>query len=79
MERTAAEWFAEARRWYIEEHQGCPRCQARHCVFRSQWGQRVEYHCTACDFSTAHDGQTSRFCVGSPGSHPGIRLSFGIS
>ena len=61
MERTAAEWFAEARRWYIEEHQGCPRCQTRHCVFRSQWGPRTEYHCTACDFSTAHDGHTSRY------------------
>jgi len=62
-DRTPAEWFAEARRWFLEEHQGCPRCRARHCVFRSLWGTRVEYHCTECDFSTAQDGQTGRCCV----------------
>jgi hypothetical protein len=54
-QRLAQKWFAEARRWYVEEHQGCPRCQGRHCVFRARWGSRVEYHCTACDFSAAHD------------------------
>ena len=59
-ERSASEWFAEAKRWHVEEHQGCPRCRERHCVFRSQWGARVEYQCTECDFSAAHDFQTGR-------------------
>jgi hypothetical protein len=54
-QRVAQKWFVEALRWYIEEHQGCPRCRGHHCVFRAQWGNRTEYHCTACDFSAAHD------------------------
>jgi hypothetical protein len=62
-ERSPADWFADARRWYLEEHQGCPHCHGRHCVFRSQWGARVEYHCTECDFSAAHDAATSRYCA----------------
>jgi hypothetical protein len=56
--RTASEWFAEATRWHVQGHQGCPRCHAQHCVFRSEHGARVEFHCTACDFSVCHDGQT---------------------
>src|SRR5262245_56595513 len=57
-ERSAEEWFAEARRWYVEKHQGCPHCHTRHCVIRSQWAARIEYHCTECDFSTGQDGDT---------------------
>ncbi len=64
--RTADEWFAEALRWYSEEHQGCPCCQVRHCVFRSQWGARVEFYCTSCDFSTARDGVSHR-CIAERG------------
>jgi hypothetical protein len=59
-ERTPEEWFAEAVRWYLEGHQGCPCCQGRHCVFQSQWGDRIEYHCTACDFSAARDNALNR-------------------
>jgi hypothetical protein len=51
----ARQWFIKAIRWYVEEHQGCPRCRGRHCVFRATWGSRIEYHCTECDFSAAHD------------------------
>jgi hypothetical protein len=61
-ERTPSDWYQEAVRAYAEGHQGCPNCEAQHCVFRSQWGQRVEYYCSACDFSTCHDGQTGQ-CV----------------
>jgi hypothetical protein len=57
-ERTAGEWFAEALRWYLERHQGCACCQRQHCVFRSEWGRRIEFHCTECDFSTSCDGLT---------------------
>jgi hypothetical protein len=58
--RTADEWFAEALHWYVEGHQGCPCCQTQHCVFRSQWGARVEFYCTTCDFSAARDGLSKR-------------------
>ncbi len=59
-ERTAAEWFALAHRAYIESHQGCARCAAQHCVFRSRWNRRIEYHCTACDFSASNDELTGQ-------------------
>jgi hypothetical protein len=62
-EWTADQWFAEASRWYVEGHQGCASCHGRHCVFRSEWGSRVEYHCTACDFSACHDAQTGQSFV----------------
>jgi hypothetical protein len=60
VEQTTVEWFAAAERWYRDEHQGCPCCGGRHCVFRSEWGARVEYYCTACDFPACHDRQTGR-------------------
>jgi hypothetical protein len=60
-ERTAAEWFEIAARWYLEWHQGCPHCKKQHCVFRSDLGHRIEYYCYACDFSACHDGPTGRF------------------
>jgi hypothetical protein len=60
-ERTAVEWFEDAARWYIEGHQGCVSCGGQHCVFRSEWGARVEYYCSACDFSVCHDRQTGRY------------------
>src|SRR5690242_8112737 len=74
-QRVAQKWFVDAIRWYVEEHQGCPRCQDRHCVFRARWGSRVEYHCTACDFSVAHDEATGACTVsdGEP-SPPGLSL-----
>jgi hypothetical protein len=58
--RTPDEWFAEAVRWYLEGHQGCPSCRQSHCVFRSRWGTRVEYYCTTCDFSVAQDAASKR-------------------
>ncbi len=59
--RTPAEWFAEATRWYAQEHQGCASCRGRHCVFRSGERTRVEYYCTACDFSACHDGESGLY------------------
>jgi hypothetical protein len=60
-DRTPAEWFHAAVRSYDEEHQGCAHCRNRHCVFRSRWGDRIEYYCSACDFSTSHDRAADRF------------------
>ncbi|HVS38067.1 MAG TPA: hypothetical protein VMS17_21075 [Gemmataceae bacterium] len=58
---TPKQWFEAAEHCQLYEHQGCPCCHGRHCVFRSDWGGRVEYYCTACDFSASHDRQTGRF------------------
>ena len=60
-ELTPLEWYEAAQSWHVTEHQGCPCCCARHCVFRSEWGERIEYYCTACDFSASHDRQTRRY------------------
>ena len=75
-ERKPVEWFLAATRWYVQGHQGCPSCQAQHCVFRSEHGPRVEFYCTACDFSACHDVQTgSYFAVMGEGRHgPGALL-----
>jgi hypothetical protein len=59
-EPTTEEWYEAAEFWHIQHHQGCPCCRGRHCVFRSEWGDRVEYYCTACDFSASRDGRTGR-------------------
>jgi hypothetical protein len=64
-EWTASQWFTAAVRCFLEEHQGCPCCRQRHCVFRSQWGTRTEYHCTACDFSASHDSRNG-ICWAAP-------------
>jgi hypothetical protein len=59
--RTPSEWFQLTTRWYVEGHQGCICCGSQHCVFRSEWGQRVEYYCSVCDFSTCHDLKTGHY------------------
>jgi hypothetical protein len=65
-ERTPAEWFYAAARCYLEQHQGCAACGGQHCVFRSRWGSRTEYYCSACDFSACHDADSGR-CFASEG------------
>ncbi len=66
-DRTPREWFEAAERCRLQEHQGCPCCGGRHCVFRSEWGGRVEYYCTACDFSASHDPHTGRYFAAADG------------
>jgi hypothetical protein len=58
---TPSDWFEAAECCHLHEHQGCPCCRGRHCVFRSEWDGRVEYYCTACDFSASHDPRTDRY------------------
>jgi len=60
-DRTPSEWFQRAMTAYLEDHQGCACCGGRHCVFRSAWGQRIEYYCSVCDFSTCHDYRTGQY------------------
>jgi hypothetical protein len=62
-QRVAQKWFMAAIHWYIEKHQGCPRCRGRHCVFRARWGSRTEYRCTACDFSAAFDESSGLYAA----------------
>lgn len=54
-ERSPADWFEDAVRAYIEGHQACPWCECKHCVFRTEWDGRIEYLCSACDFSVCVD------------------------
>jgi hypothetical protein len=74
--RTPGELFQSAARWYVQGHQGCVCCRGQHCVFRSDWGQRVEYYCSACDFSTCHDLRTGKYyaAVGDGHALPGVFL-----
>ena len=60
-ERTASEWFRAAMESYVAEHQGCPCCKGRHCVFRSFWGKRIEYFCSTCEFSVCLDGLNGQY------------------
>ncbi len=57
-EWTAADWFRAAMDCYVVDHQGCPCCREQHCVFRTLWSRRVEYYCSACEFSVCLDGVT---------------------
>jgi glutathionyl-hydroquinone reductase len=68
-DRPPAAWFAEAARWYIDAHQGCPWCHDRQCVFRLERGSRIEYYCSTCDFSACFDGDSGRhyFAAGETG------------
>ena len=74
--RTPGNWFQSAARWYVEGHQGCVSCQGQHCVFRSQCTQRIEYYCSACDFSTCHVLRSGTYyaIVGDGTGLPGIVL-----
>jgi hypothetical protein len=59
--RSADEWFAEAARCYVEGHQACPCRGVKHCVFRTERNQRVEFYCSTCEFSACHEPTTRRY------------------
>jgi hypothetical protein len=69
--RAPREWFQYAAAWYVEGHQGCVACGEQHCVFRSEWAQRIEYYCSVCDFSTCYDLKTG-FYYASAGDGQGV-------
>jgi hypothetical protein len=63
-ERTSSEWFAEAERCYIEQHQGCAWCGGSHRVFQVRRGNCVEYACNGCDFRVSHNKEAKEYlCV----------------
>jgi len=60
------DWYAQAERAYVEQHQGCPSCGGQHCVFRSVWDHRIEYYCSLCDFAVCRN-QATGVCMATPG------------
>jgi hypothetical protein len=69
LEEEPLDWFVEATNWYVEKHQGCPWCGGANCVYRSQRGSVIEYHCGDCDFLTCQDQESGR-CYMRPGRSP---------
>jgi hypothetical protein len=58
--RNAADWFAEAKRCYIEEHQGCPWCGGPHRVTHVESPERTAFACQRCDFQVVQDHRTGQ-------------------
>jgi hypothetical protein len=75
-ERSAGDWFEAAERCYVQHHQGCARCGRQHCVLRSKWGPRTEYHCADCDFSVSRDAESGACMMAAGDRHglPGVAL-----
>jgi hypothetical protein len=63
LERTAAEWFEEACRCYLEGHQACAWCRRSHQVYRDETPRGVEFHCYHCDFHVSHDADLDRYAL----------------
>ena len=61
IERTARDWFQEAARCYVENHQGCAWCGGSHRVYHQRQHTEVIYFCTGCDFRASHDHATGRY------------------
>jgi hypothetical protein len=61
--RTAEEWFRDAARCHVEQHQGCAWCGAAHSVHRRQEGTRLSYFCHRCDFRAGFDEQRGEYFV----------------
>jgi hypothetical protein len=62
-DRTAAEWFAEAARTYLEGHQACAWCGRSYQVRKVEKAHGVEFHCHFCDFHASHDATLDRYRV----------------
>jgi hypothetical protein len=68
-QRTPREWFVEAARCYVEQHQGCAWCGESYCVYRNERRNQLEYCCNSCDFRTAHNITENNY-VSYPGEDP---------
>ena len=53
--KSARDWFIEAERCYLENHQGCPWCGGSHRVFQCNEGENTVYFCQACDFKAVRN------------------------
>ncbi len=72
--RSAAQWFEQATRCYVEGHQRCAWCGASHSVFRSARPDRLEFACSACDFFVCYNHVSDRY-FSSPGQAPASAAS----
>ena len=59
--RSAGEWFQEAARCYVDNHQGCAWCGGAHRVFRTRRENQQVYYCHRCDFQVCLDETTGNF------------------
>ncbi len=61
LERTAQDWYQEAARCYLENHQGCAWCGGAHRVYLLVQDQQVVYYCYGCDFRTGFDKKVGNY------------------
>jgi hypothetical protein len=69
LKRSSAEWFQEAQRCYLEQHQGCAWCGGSHRVFQTHADQHLTYSCSTCDFRVGFDKENDRYFL-IPGENP---------
>ncbi|MBM4072879.1 MAG: hypothetical protein FJ271_28715 [Planctomycetes bacterium] len=60
-QRSAEQWYREATRCYLENHQGCAWCGGPHRVFCKHGDNRQVYFCHVCDFQVGLDEATGKF------------------
>jgi hypothetical protein len=70
--RSAADWFQDAERAYVEQHQGCAWCGGAYRVRLASVGSKHAYTCQRCDFQASFDTHTKRYHI-----IPGEELSIG--
>lgn len=58
--RTAREWFQEAARCYVDNHQGCAWCGGSHRVHHTRRNLKQVYYCHGCDFQAGLDETTGK-------------------
>jgi hypothetical protein len=60
-DRTSEDWFQEAARCYLENHQGCAWCGGAHRVYQVFEREQLVYYCSGCDFRAGYDNKTESF------------------
>ena len=65
----AENWFREAARCYVENHQGCPWCHEANGVYQSARNGVTEYRCGNCEFLACHDQAAGRYYMGPGREH----------
>ncbi len=71
-QRTHQEWFEEAARCYVDNHQGCCWCGGANRVYRSERGGRLEYECGECEFYASREDGDGRYFM-APGTSRGSK------
>ena len=61
IQRDCRQWFDQAARCYVEDHQGCAWCGESYCVSHSLHGERQTYYCQSCDFQASFDNGTGEY------------------